>query len=516
MAEARAPFLIGKFLEGYMGGMRQANQDRQEKAMNLMQLAMANAGAINESVDVGARTLAMEQFKKSMNEAHKMMTEEVGVWPTISKLFMGKGAPQDPIEMLKQFNMAPGQMGTQEVPVGGVMPGVATAIGPPKKEAKEVPGVASTITGVPSESLPGPIGPLGASTPMAPPISAAPSISTPAPVAPLPQPIGARVSISVRKPPRGVKSPEEATAEGPEQVEISPGQVELRLDGVQVSPKMYNTVVQSMAMRNIERRFGREERSEIFQEDLAKIEATQRIKMQGNENMAEQYKKIVDASGEPWTQKNWDIYNNIVTGATIPDRKVGIDTSHIFDDNTGKEFIVRKYMTPEGRLTGEPVVPPQEVPPNEMGVRIRGMMAQAGISRTQAIVNLGKWFEQDANLQQRINQLRVTDAILSNQIKQREADHKARLAAGTLTRIEYIQRAHEDSVKWVLAANPYGVEDAMGALKEYMRTNYNISWDEYIKTIGGPENILRDIAAADKARLQQGAGGGSLRRVPTY
>jgi hypothetical protein len=496
MPAANAPFLLSKFIEGYQEGAQKSQLMRLEKAKGLMAMAQQQAELADKSENAEGRSVAWQSARKAMDEAEKMMSGSDGLWKTLTKVFGGKGGGkgdlQDPHDLLRQFGHEPGgSYKTTETPVGGQ----------PQKQVES--GATETAGG----GLPAPPAAQDQSQPQPPQTNKdGVPVERPAPAAlggptmgtqTLPEPRQPTIPVAMYqppKPPQGVKPEKDASGEGLEKVLNSRGLTEFRLNGQQISADRFNKLQDQFAVMGLEQSFRSKERSVQFQQELQQIDARAKAQESGSLRTANAYATKI---GRDMTDQERDNYNYIAFGAKPLDRKLDIQKFTKVDQRTGKIYESYKYRDPNtGMVLADKPGPieDQEVPPNEMGFRIQGIMASKKVDYPAAIGLLGRDLENDNELQNQVKKLQVQGMATSNAMNRLELDTKQRYAKGEFTKQEFIDRAYKESKDWVKLTNPNNMTVAFAALKQHMFQAYGLQWEDWTRSIGQPQQIFEDIA----------------------
>jgi hypothetical protein len=561
MPAASAPYLFTNFLKGYMDGTRQRSMDRFEKAKGLMDIAAKQAEIIDTSANPEARAYAHKIMTQAMKDADKSLKPEPGLFTWIGQAFGKKGKDsdlQDPHDLYKDF--MPYGAENKQIPVnpeqGGQTPGVSTATAPPPQAPPQASGAA------PAGGLQAPPGGAGAVPGMMTPNEAAtvtrqtgqlvaPEVVTPdigtnigppmgnradiGPIPSAPELPGARPAMMTvpfpRKAPIGSVVPEQATGKGAEKIMVAPDEFDYRVDGVQVSPREYRRYILGMAERTgegtIREREREAERAGMMKSRAEMAKQDLELSKQKADNLRNSpwYQGEI-ASGDPSRVK---MAQDAIAEMENPGLKIENATYQIEqivgnpDPKTGqrmRSFVVIDKRT--GLPTGKTAIPDMvETPSGEelatLGLLKEGQAKNANFTYNDAVLARGKMILDDKRTQVRVEQLKLSNAGLENQLNQ------IKLKVAKLNDNpdrQWINGIYDDVSKLLLTAmketsteeDPKKLaEDVFkGTVQQLAR--YGISFEEFLKVNGRDPAQLIEIQKQQYLK-EKSAGGGAGKPV---
>jgi hypothetical protein len=556
MPAASAPYLFTNFLKGYMDGTRQRSMDRFEKAKGLMDIAAKQAEIIDTSANPEARAYAHKIMTQAMKDADKSLKPEPGLFSWIGQAFGKKGKDsdlQDPHELYKDF--MPYGAENKQIPVNPEPgPGVSTATAPPAGPAGTPPGAPPAAPPTQASGAPALGGPVGLMTPpeaatytsktgqlVAPESvnnNAAPAPSqggTELAVPPAPELPGQRPAMMTvpfpRKAPIGSVAPEQATGKGAEKIMVAPDEFDYRVDGVQVSPREYRRYILGMAERTGEGSI-REKEREAERAGLMKTRAEM-----AKQDLELSKQKAENVRNSPWFQGEMasgdparvKAVQDAIAEMENPGLKIENASYQIEqivgnpDPKTGqrmRSFVVIDKRT--GLPTGKTAIPDMvETPSGEelatLGLLKEGQAKNPNFTYNEAVLARGKMILDDKRTQVRVEQLKLSNAGLENQLNQ------IKLKVAKLNDNpdrQWINGIYDDISKLLMQAmkeantegDPTKLAEEVykGTVQQLAR--YGISFEEFLKVNG------RDPAQLIETQKQQylkekSAGGGAGKPV---
>lgn len=513
MPGANAPFLFSKFIEGYMGGSRQANQDRYERAHGLMDYAAQQAKIADSSENPQARALAYKSVKDLMGQANKLLKEDVGMWGMISKLF-GKGGKddlQDPREQLAGLGVAPYGYENKSIQHPGTPQGAQAE--QPKIAPQDQPaGIASMISGAQEMPAPkpveGPVGPMAQAAPA--PVQTPVSDTIPYGVMPQPRPVTTQVPIQ-RRTEVGYKHPDEATGKGAERVQLGPELYDLRIDGVSVSPEHYRGFVTRMAERDIDRKYAAQDREAglAAQKELATWQVNFEQETRDKRSQAFAQTEI----GRRMQAEDPDQFNDIMThmqtGVMPKDRPVTIVTSSIQDPATGHR--VKRTVD---RRTGKLVIPDEAEAPSAWDQKVI-LYIKSGRARSvaEAETMLAKEYMRDERVTNALRDLQLEKSAESIEamqqlkaLRQRKLDVKDPEAVKKILAV----CQHAADVQVAASQGMMGSDQYMALVISLLQTYGGMDWNQARTALGaaGLSDFYEDQSKGYAAAIQKTPPGG--------
>lgn len=472
-------FLVGEFLTGYLKGAQQQALLRQQRAESLMQMAMHQAKVADDTADVKLAGYARMQSKKLMDEADKALHAKVGLWHLFSKV-LGKG-DVDPKDALEQnmsvigqgapaASQAVGGVAAKDIKPepGGVMKNYIESSKPTQPPVLEGPQEAQ-----------GTVGPTGAGMRKPPSEESEGLLST------APRRIGLpSTGVYARDEKAGIKQPEQETRKGAELIRVGPGpyDVQPRIDGVNVNMTDYKNFVQRMAL-------SRAEREGATEHELAMVGARAKAELEVKKSRLDEWKQGLVAQGK-WNDNYQRAYDKTLSGVDVDDKLTTFPVS-FRNPTTGVVTKRYYYKDAQGRLTDQ-VAAEEDQEPTAMDAEIQAVMKNKGLTYDQAVVEWGNQKAADQETQRKIHAATLKNTALEYDLKVAKADLEKRMREGKLTRIEFIGMAHDEVTKWATGLQGLEPADKAIAIKERMLADFGVSWEEYLKSIGGDADKIND------------------------
>jgi hypothetical protein len=519
MPAASAPFLFSKFIEGYQQGAQQTQMARLKKAQSLMQIAQMRAKEVDTADTSEGRAQAWAHVTESMDEAEKLMKGSDGLWSTIMGVFKKKQQKQqlqDPHEMFGGL-IHPDSYENKSVTFGGPQqqqgPGIASTVAQPSPESNDYSNTGGMPEQTPARNVnkdgvaierpaPGVLGgpPTVPEVPLSPPRITGTTMSFPQPVY-KEQP---KVNL-----PEGVTTPDKATGQGIEMVQVAPGRTEYRVNGRPTQYGEWEKMRQAFESQNRASELRRTESKERIDEATAQHNAELRQTEAGRARTA-------DAWAE-WRRKNNlpvdpEYYEEIFTGvkrsqprttnADFKDEN-GDNWREVRDLETGQSFPGSRYKLPS---TAED----QKIKPFMTGGRTYAQASTAYYNNVMADENVKDRVRraQADNLDLTIANKKQLQALREKKENLGRADiQKAMSLLSPIARAAATAPMLNSDGTMNPNAGQFNLSIYNGTLHALMLSDMGLTWDQVITAYKGDPLVALNAPVNEGTNYARGAGG---------